>query len=554
MEHERISLLNRSIWTFVWFAIVAVGTNAYWSWGSWSGFAVVGPLITLIGLVGMVGVWTIPFAHHRLFEHLTFATSLVVVAVTNGPVLAATKYFSTDSAAFNQAATQLLVKGHNPYTAVFRPWMLQLNHPSDFWTYTLSGTHVDKVSYPAGSFVLQAPFQLLGLHHLGADWVDLLAWLAAAVILYVVSPNFAKWLSPLLLLASLFTFTFVHGGTDALFVPFTMLAALRWDDFVTRRGPRWTAWLGPLALGVACSIKQTPWFAVPFFLLVIALEARRHHVAVARTVARYASLVAAPFVALNLPFFVWSPGAWLHGVLLPLTQPLVPDGQGLVSLATHGFVRVVHPLDLEVAGAMLLLALGAAIVTWYPTMKQTWLFALPIALFVPSRSLSSYLVDFVPAAFIAIISTQRVTDEWPRITRSALRRGAAVAAPVAVSFVMMVLAFTSAPLSIKVDHYSAHDHNQYMGPMTLTLTNHTSSGITPHVMVVIGSGHPVGFWTPDTTQPLQVPPHSSVTMVWTPPRYMFAPEQYENWLVEVLTSKPGALATTPAYRWPYSDR
>ena len=370
----------------------------------------------------------------------------------------------------------------------------------------------------------------------------------------MVSPAYIKWLSPLLLLASLFTFTFVHGGTDALFVPFMMLAALRWDDFVTRRGPRWTGWLGPVALGVACSIKQTPWFCVPFFFLVIALEARRHDVKVLGTVARYASLVAAPFVAINIAFIVWSPGAWLHGVLLPLTQPLLPDGQGLVSLATHGFVRVVHPLDLELAGGLLLLALMAATVTWYPRMKQTWLFALPIALFVPSRSFSSYLVDFVPAAFVALISTQREGGVRTRRVRSALLRGGALALPVAASVVMMVLAFTSVPLSISVDHYSAHDHNQYMGPITLTLTNHTSSAITPHVMVVIGSGHPVGFWKPDGTHVATVPPHSSVTAVWTPPRYMLAPEQYENWLVEVLTSQPNALATTPAYSWPYSDR
>jgi hypothetical protein len=273
VDQERASVLTRSVWTFVWFAIISVGTNAWWSWASWSGFAVVGPLITLVGLVGMVAVWTVPLSHQRLFEHLSFVTSLLAVALTNGSSIATSRFFYTDSAAFNQLATQLLVKGHNPYSATFKPAMLQLNHAADFWTYTLSGGHVDKVSYPAGSFVMQAPFQLLGLHHLGAEWLDLLAWLVAAVILYVVSPWYAKWLSPLLLLTSVFTFTLVHGGTDALFVPFVMLAALRWDDFVTRLGPRWSRWLGPVALGVACSIKQTPWFAVAFFVVGIALEA-----------------------------------------------------------------------------------------------------------------------------------------------------------------------------------------------------------------------------------------------------------------------------------------
>ena len=549
MEQERASVLTRSVWTFVWFAIVSVGTNAWWSWSSWSGFAVVGPIITLIGLVGMVAVWTVPDSDQRLFEHVSFITALLAVALTNASSIATSRFFYTDSAAFNQLATQLLVKGRNPYAATFKPALLQLNHAANFWTYTLSGGHIDKVSYPAGSFVLQAPFQLLGLHHLGAEWLDLLAWLAASVILYLVSPGYAKWLSPLLLLASLFTFTFVHGGTDALFVPFVMLAALRWDDFVVRLGPRWSRWLGPVALGVACSIKQTPWFVVPLFVVGIALEANRHGVPVIKTVLHYTGLMAIPFVAINLPFFVWSPAQWLHGTFIPLTQPLVPDGQGLVSLATHGLVRVVHPAYLQAAGALLLIALLLAFVGWYPALKRTWLFALPIVLFVPSRSFSSYLVDFIPAAFVAVLTTSRVPEEWAGEARPVLRR-VAVATPVSLAVLSAVLAFSGPPLTIQVDHYGATGHNQFMAPMELTLTNNTASSIEPHVMVVVGSGHPVGFWT-TSSSPLVVPAHASVTATFTPPKFLLAPEHYQNWLVEALTNSPAALTTTPAFSWPF---
>ncbi len=552
MEQERASVLTRSVWTLVWFAIISVGTNAWWSWASWSGFAVVGPFITLMGLVGMVAVWTVPMSRQRVFEHVSFTASLLTVALTNIPSIATSRFFYTDSAAFNQLATQLLVKGHNPYAATFKPAMLQLNHAADFWTYTMNGGHVDRVSYPAGSFVIQAPFQLLGLHHLGAEWLDLLAWLVAAVILYVVSPWHAKWLSPLLLLTSVFTFTLVHGGTDALFVPFVMLAALRWDDFVTRLGPRWTRWLGPVALGVACSIKQTPWFVVPFFMVGIALEANHHGVPVIKTVLRYAGLAALPFAAINLPFFIWSPSQWLHGTFLPLTQPLVPDGQGLVSLATHGLVRVVHPTYLQATGALLMVALLAAFVEWYPELKRTWLFALPIVLFVPSRSFSSYLVDFIPAAFVAVLTTSRPPDARVPHARPLLRRGAVVV-PACLAVVTTVLAFTGPPLTIKIDHYGATNHSQFMAPMVLTLTNNTSSPIEPHIMVVVGSGHPVGFWT-TASSPFVVPARSSVTTTFTPPRFLLAPEHYENWLVEALTSTPEALTTTPAYSWPFKLR
>ena len=552
MDLEPTPLVTRSIWTFVWFTIVSVGTNAWWTWSSWSGFSIIAPLITLIGLIGLALVWTLPMTRMRVFAHVSFVASLCAVALTTAPVLATTKFFITDSAAFNQLATQLFLKGHNPYSATFRASMLLLHHPASSWTYTLNGGHVDQVSYPAGSFLLLAPFQILGIHHLGADWVDLLAWLLAAVILYVVSPSHIKWLSPLLLLSSLFTFTFAHGGTDSLFIPFMMIAALRWDAFVVLANSRWSRWIGPIALGVACSLKQTPWFTVPFFIVGIAIEAERHDVPIVKTTLRYLGLIVAPFAAFNLPFIVWSPREWLHGTFLPLTQPLVPDGQGLVTLATHGFARVVHTRNLQIAGFLLLLALLIAFFVWYPVFKRIWLLVLPIVLFVPSRSLSSYLVDFVPAALIAVITTQQVVHR-PGVTPRRPLQVAAVFTPVFVAVVFITLAFSSPVLTVKVDRYSATAHGQFIGPLILTLTNTSSATVSPHVMVVVGSSHPDGFWTTPQTNNFMIKPHATVTTTFLPPKFTWAPKQYENWLVEVMTSSPAALSTSPAFSWPYTS-
>lgn len=546
-SQEVDSIAIRCIWTLVWFAIVSVGTNARESWGSWSGISLAGPLIILIGLVGMVAVWTIPPSRQARFELVAFFAALGTVLAVNGPVLATSRFFNTDSAAFNQLATQLLLKGRNPYFARFRPSMLQLKPVAEFWTYTLSGGHVSQVSYPAGSFVIQAPVQLLGIHHLTTDWLDLFAWLGAAILLYVVSPRNIKWLAPLLVLASLFTFQFTHGGTDALFVPFLMIAVLRWDDFVWRRGPRNIQWLGPVALGIACSIKQGPWLCVPFLIIGIAMEAHRHEVPVARTVLRYAALVALPFTLVNLPFFIWSPSAWIRGSFLPLTQPLVPDGQGLVSIATHGLARVVYPRDLEFIGALLMLALLSSFVLWYPQMKRTWLLAVPIVLFVFSRSLSTYLVDFVPAAFVAILTTSQV--DGPRgVTRMRVLR-VGVVVPLTLAIVGATFAFTSPPLSIQVVHYQSTNHGQFLGPLTLTISNNTDHTIKPHIMVVIGARHPAGFWTPLTPRKAQIPAHASVMITYLPPAFLSAPRRNENWLVEATSMAPEALTTSPTLSW-----
>ncbi len=548
VDIDRSSIVSRSLWTFVWFAIVAVGTNSFGSWASWSGFNVVGPVLTLLGVVGLLAVWTVPARHQVVFERTSLVAAIGTVLAANGPVIAASKYFDTDAAAFNQRATELLLHAVNPYSVILTRSHLLLDHASDFWTYTMNGSHVDQVSYPAGSFLLQVPLQLLGVHHLGTDWLDLIAWLSAGVILYVVSPANAKWIAPLLILATELTYMAAHGGTDALFVPFLMLAGLRWDSFVTKHGPKWTRWLGPVALGVACSIKQTPWFTLPFFIVGIAMEAKLHEVPVLRTALRYAGLVALPFVVLNLPFVVWSPSAWLHGVLLPMTQPLVPDGQGLVSTVTHGFVHAVHPMYLQLAALLALISLLAALVSWYPIFKHAWMFAVPIVLYLPSRSLSSYLVDFIPAAFVIVLTTEGVASHVRSGAHEALKR-AFVLVPAGLVLICCVLGLSDPALTIKVEHVSSSHFNRYIDKMTLTMTNNTNATVTPHVMVVVGQDHPVGFWSLAGGGTLKIPAHSTRSAVMQPPPYMRPPKYRESWLVEAFTTSPSSMSTTSTYSW-----
>ncbi len=247
------------------------------------------------------------------------------------------QFYTTDSAAFNQVAAHLLVHGKNPYTHSMAPAAGLLNSPDRFWTYLVNGSYVLHVSYPAGSFLLEAPLMALGFRHEVTDWLDLAAWLVTGVLLFVMMPVSLRWLAALILLTSVYVGMFTNGGTDVLFLPFLVLAVWRWDRFATGRGAGLAGWLGPVCLGLACSIKQTPWFCVPFLVVGVALEARRSGRGIGiGTGARYLAIVVAVFVAVNLPFIVWSPGAWARGIVLPLTKGLVADGQGAVTLAVHG--------------------------------------------------------------------------------------------------------------------------------------------------------------------------------------------------------------------------
>lgn len=537
---------RHALWTLVWFAVMAVGINSWSSWSQWEGYAIAAPLVTLIGAGGIVAVWVVPTRWRARLEHVAMAVALVTVIVAYAPSMLAQRFFNTDAAAFNQRAVVLLAHGHDPYRAVFHAANLALSNAPNYWTYLLNGGHVDQFSYPAGAFVLQLPLQLLGVTHLATNWLDLAAWLAASLLLYRLAPPSVNWLAPLLLLTSVFTFSFAHGGTDALFVPFLLMAAYHWDDFVRPSAMRWSRSLSPVALGIACSIKQTPWFAVPFFVLGIAHEARLEGVVVARSVVRYLGWVALPFTVVNLPFALWSPGAWWRGVTLPLREPLIPDGQGLVTLVTHGVVSTLHPAQLQLGAALAVVTLLIVVWRWYPAMKHAWLFALPLVLYLPSRSLSSYLVDFIPAAFIASLTTRPVVNPRPRDPRSAwLMLGVAV-----TSFGLIVSSFLGSPLSVRVDHVKVTRVGLRFTKLEVTLVNHTSAPIRPHVMVVVGSSHPVGFWDFVGHPGGVVLAPGMTERVWLrAPANAYTPARHENWLVEVTSASPAFLVTSPARQW-----
>ncbi len=134
------------------------------------------------------------------------------------------------------------------------------------------------------------------------------------------------------------------------------------------------------------------------------IEARRGGRRPLPTAAAYLAVVVGIFLAVNRPFIVWSPVAWARGTFLPFLQPLVADGQGLVTLVLHGFAHGVSLPLLTVAGLLVLLSLLVAFVVAYPVMKRIWLILLPLSFFVAPRSLSSYLLDLYPAALVAAVS------------------------------------------------------------------------------------------------------------------------------------------------------
>ena len=555
-------LVERCGWSLVWLVVLFGGIDLWGAWTAWAPAGVVAPALVVAGIVGVAATWLVRSPRNPVLQLAALASASASVLGNQGAGIHLRQFYTTDSAAFTQTAARLVQRGVNPYTTSLASAERFLQTPAAYWTYTVAGGHVTQTSYPAGSFLLEVPLLLLGFHHAIVDWTDLVAWVVTGALLFAMVPASVRWFTLLLFTLPIFASIFGSGGTDAAFIPFLLLAVWRWDRFGTGRGAGLAGWMGPVALGLACSIKQTPWFCVPFLALGLFLEARSTGRRPVPLVASYLAVVAGVFALVNLPYIVWQPSAWLKGTLLPLTHPLVADGQGLITLATHGIARGVSFPLLTLAGLLVLVSLLVAMVVWYPTLKRIWLLLLPLAFFVAPRSLSTYLIDLYPVAIVAAFSVRPVppavgvgSDEEapaagvrPR-TLGPVVGAVAVALPALAAAAVAVAAFTSVPLSLSVRSVSASHTATSFDAVTLSVHNSTDASVTPHFMVSIGAGHPHGFWYPAGRRPVVIGPDATATVTLHPVGYTSAPSHGTHWLVEAYTASPDALSTTPLQFW-----
>jgi hypothetical protein len=547
--------VERGIWSLVWLGVIIGGIGLWGSWTAWWFAAVAAPAVLLVGAVGLAVTWLVKNPRSQGIQLSAMGSVVVMTLISQGIGIHTRIFYSTDSAAFNQVAARLMVHGINPYTASMNSASKLLNGASNYWTYTVTGSHVSAVSYPAGAFLFDVPAMLLGFHHEVVDWMDLYAWIVTAVLIYVLVPVTVRWLAPLLLLVSIFTGVFASGGSDAAFLPFLVLAVWRWDRFGLDRSAGVARWMGPVALGLACSIKQTPWFCIPFLVVGVFIEARNSGRKPWPLAGRYLAIVVGVFAVINLPFVIWSPRAWIRDTILPFNQPLVTDGQGLVTLALHGIGGGVSMRLLSAAGFLVLVALLAALVLWYPRMKPAWMLLLPIGFFVAPRSLFTYLIDLYPAALVAAVSVSAVRRPEGRAARAHTTRRSrrplvlAVAIPMAAAVALTVLAFLSAPLELGVRSVRASQGAALINAVTLRVANTTGQTVDPRFMVNVGSSHPNGFWHQAGGGQVVIGPHQSAVVTLLPPGPFGAPAHDSNWLVEAYTSSPEALSTSPLMYW-----
>ena len=555
--YRRTLLAERGAWSLVWLAVVTGGVNLWGFWWWSPAVAALAPLMIIGGLVGVASSWLVANPRARPFQGVTLGAVIVAALFPQSIEISTRSFYTTDSAAFDQVASSALVHGADPYVASMSGVAHLLDVPSRYWTYTVDGGHVTHFSYPAGSFLLSLPATALGVH-MAVDWTDLAAWLVTIVLLFSLLPASLRWLAALLGLTPFFLGSFTSGGTDAMFLPFLVLAVWRWDRYGRSSEPGLARWVGPVALGVACAIKQTPWFAVPMLVTGVFLEARRSGWTPIRLGLRYLLTVLVVFAAVNLPFLVWHPRAWWHGTLIPLTGGLVADGQGFVTLATHGLTGGVNLTMLSLAGVLAMVGGVAAFVAWYPQLKRIWPLLLTIPFFFSPRSLSSYLVDLFPVALVAALSVDAVPRDVSEDRTAWRDLGARPSVlVVAVSCVGLViasfLAFSGPPLQLAVRSVVTSHRGTELDAVTVSVVNRTAETLVPHFLVNTATGRNyAGFWTSSDRGLAALGPHDSETITLFPPARTAAPRRGARWLVEAYTPDPTWLSTSSLAPFPPS--
>ena len=539
------STVDRALWTFGWFTLL-FATITIQSYSAQLGYLdIQTPVIVLLCLVAMPAAWICQGRAYEWFTRLTMAAALGAVALFEQVVLTTGSYYASDEGAFNDYATNLLLHGHNPYLASMSPSLSTF--PLGGVTDTTHFAQIFRFSYPAGSLWLQSVVQGLGVHHLPTAELCMVMWVITGVMLIRILPRSVRPLVPLLLLAPVFFNYNTEAVTDALFIPFLLVAIAKLRTFLDDRGSTWSRWVGPMALGAACSIKQGPWFCAPFLALAIVMEAQSRGITAPwRVGLRYVGIAAGTFAAINAPFIIDSPRQWLSGILLPLTTPLIPNGTGFVFLVIRHVVSGAHYGLWGAAGVVFFAGVVLAFAAYPQYLKRVWVFAVPVLFFFSIRSYENYYAEFFAPALVLATSNVPAWTETPFVRLRRLRRYLLPAIG-ALFVLIMAQSFQNPTFNVTVDN--VFETSAAITGVNVTVHNNTNQELETFPTISIygdvqnqlelGSGA-THFWlAPGETRTL--------TLYTRGPVYM--PVYFARWFIQMESPQTDSVANSPVQSW-----
>ena len=528
--------------------LALIGWSVLW-WTS-AAASVTGPVMTFASLVGGLTVIGLSVTPHgpvswRKLDRWIMVFTLIVTGMWLA-VRSSQHIYQTDEVTTGQASAAVVLAGHDPYSTDLTQELKRFALPPEVSTPLLTGGSIHSTSYPALSFLFYVPFgAILGVGSPFALVADGFAWIVLMVLLWRLLDERLRPIVPLI--ASFpFYLSFVDGGvTDVVYLPFLMLAMHRWDRFLDPHARRHLRWLGPVCLGLACSVKPTPWLMAPFLVAAVTVEAARRGRNPWRCALRYTAIAVATFLAVNGPFIVMDAGAWVHGTLLPLASPLVPFGQGIAMLPVYLHLAGGHVAYLGIAGIAAVLASFGAFVAFYPRTARLLPLMAAAPLLLSSRSLFNY---FLFVAILVLVHSANV----PYQRRSSFRgqklfaRGgkalAAVGTAGAVAAIVALLA-SPAPLRLTV---TAQSGSGGVGAATPTVTvaaeNLTDKPVKPFFLVTAGGWMNPAWRVGKGPAVLAAHAHATYVLVSTDYRTRF--DTGTVYLVDALAADPGSVSTS----------
>jgi hypothetical protein len=332
-----------------------------------------------------------------------------------------------DATALTHQATENFIDGNNPYaTANIITAIQQFNGSYDKVTPLRLGRFVEvfpypspeqleqlwqdalnspqqppvelesRLSYPAGSFMLPAPFILMGVEDIRI--VYLIFVLLALVWVTWQAPRNLRIIFIGATIISLELWNSIAGGeTGSLAFPLLLLAWIL---------PRRHLWLSALFMGLAVTTKQVAWFFIPFYFILV------FRIRGSKSLLQVLGVVIGIFLATNAPFIIRDPQLWLTSLTAPMNTNMFPLGVGIVTLVTGGLLDIQSPLVFSVIEVIV----AGLAVAWYLRYGHRYPHTGPILAMLPLffawRSLWTYFF-YIGIIVLAAV----VVDEYSELGR-----------------------------------------------------------------------------------------------------------------------------------------
>jgi uncharacterized membrane protein len=458
--------------------------------------------------------------------------------------------YGTDEAAFEQGAATLLLHGHDPYGANLISTLNQFAVPTKYATYTMNGGMVSTFGYPAFPLVVAAGFVKLTGGGQAVPIADVFALAVATVIMFRQLPAGWRGLAILVCVGLPTLGTFALSGLNTIIaLPLLLIVGYRWTSTGANGTLRGGDLLRAAAFGLALATNQLAWFIAPFLVSGIYLM-RRGDIGLqpARKVAlHYLGVAMAAFACVNAPFFLWGPGAWLHGVLAPLTQHAVPYGQGLIDLTL--FLRVGGgALDAyNYAAGFLYIALLVVYMMRFRTIGRAC-FVLPLAaLFVSGRSLAGYWMIAMPLIAMGVLTAEQeaitaakpMAEHWP--IPQFVRRAALPALFIPVAICLGVALGTPQPLAMTILKAQSNTAEWNVEKVWVDVHNRSDEALEPH-FATNAAGQPV-FWQVASGPRVLRPYANALYVLWLSDAAS-RPLNGQPFSLEAVTPSPRTISST----------